>query len=807
MAFEFFSEETHIPLIWIPGGFSLGVLLRFGLRYWPGIILAILAPSYYYTASAGFTLGIAANNTFTAILGAVMLRSVAGFNVRMGRVRDVVSLIVIGAFLMTSASALASTLQFTLVHVEYAWAELLRDIGFWWLSDASGVLLVTPLVLLFPLHLKDIRFLDRGRKRSLELVFVLLCLLVSSILAFHNRAVWGADTNPVTLLPFSCLVWIALRYGQNWASVACFLACLIAVGGTIGAEGTLVGGDLESEAASLWTFIVIATITQLVVSTAVNEMRGTERSLRESESRYRGLFENSPISLWEEDFSAVKEYIDSVRAKGVVDFRSYFEENPESVNECINRIRVIDVNETALTMNAAADKEQLKNNLERLFEEETIDTLREEMITLAEGKRQFEGEMRVSRISGRKATDFIHLSIAPGYEETWSKVFISAIDITERKNAETSLRESETRLQMALESLEGGIWTNLVQENVSYFSPGLRKMLGLEKDEVRNHHSTWEDALHPDEKERVLRALEDHLNGVTKAFYSEHRMKTKTGEWIWVLDRGQVTDWDEEGKPVRMMGTDINITERKRVEELLRSQNQLVEEELEGLKERLVRQTRLAAIGQVAASIAHDLRNPLGAIRNAGFFLRKRTPDSNPVWDEYLEIIEQEIKTSNHIINNLMDMSRSREPVIEQMPLNSAISDAFERIFKNTEVNLRCRLEPETFELSADPNQFRQVLLNLMDNSLQATKGKGNLTIEAKHNGNFDFLTIRNDGPPVPMELRDKIFEPLFTTKAKGTGLGLAIARQIIEGHGGTIGLSDEKGKGTTFYIQLPRVS
>ena len=83
IAFEFFSEETHIPLIWIPGGFSLGVLLRFGLRYWPGIILAILAPSYYYTASAGFTLGIAANNTFTAILGAVMLRSVAGFDVRM----------------------------------------------------------------------------------------------------------------------------------------------------------------------------------------------------------------------------------------------------------------------------------------------------------------------------------------------------------------------------------------------------------------------------------------------------------------------------------------------------------------------------------------------------------------------------------------------------------------------------------------------------------------------------------------------------------------------------------------------------
>ena len=421
---------------------------------------------------------------------------------------------------MTSASALASTLQFTLVHGEYAWAELLRHIGFWWLSDASGVLLVTPLVLLFPLHLKDIRFLERGRKRSLELVFVLFCLLVSSFLAFHNRAVWGADTNPVTLLPFSCLVWIALRYGQNWASVACFLACLIAVGGTIGAEGTLVGGDLESEAASLWTFIVIATITQLVVSTAFNEMRGTERSLRESESRYRGLFENSPISLWEEDFSAVKEYIDSVRAKGVVDFRSYFEENPESVNECINRIRVIDVNETALTMNAAADKEQLKNNLERLFEEDTMDTLREELITLAEGKTQYEGEMRVRRMSGRKATDFIHLSIAPGYEETWSKVFLSAIDITERKNAETSLRESETRLQMALDSLEGGIWTNLVQENVSYFSPGLRKMLGLEKDEVRNHHSTWEDALHPDEKERVLRALEDHLNGVTKAFYS-----------------------------------------------------------------------------------------------------------------------------------------------------------------------------------------------------------------------------------------------------------------------------------------------
>ena len=261
-----------------------------------------------------------------------------------------------------------------------------------------------------------------------------------------------------------------------------------------------------------------------------------------------------------------------------------------------------------------------------------------------------------------------------------------------------------------------------------------------------------------------------------------------------------------------------HITERRRAEDaareaqenLLRQQQrekEHIEQELKKAEHKLIRQTRLATIGQVAASIAHELRNPLGAVRNANYFLQRRMPEADSIWSEYLNIIEREIGTAERIISTLLEMSRAKDPTAQAVNLNEAVRQAIDRIEGIEGIDLRCSLEPDPFIVKADPAQFQQVLVNLLTNAVQAMDGTGAIDVTAALNENFDTITIRDHGPGIAEDVRDEIFEPLFTTKARGTGLGLAICRQLIERHGGTLDLVDAETDGAAFRIRLPRQS
>ena len=230
-----------------------------------------------------------------------------------------------------------------------------------------------------------------------------------------------------------------------------------------------------------------------------------------------------------------------------------------------------------------------------------------------------------------------------------------------------------------------------------------------------------------------------------------------------------------------------------------------VESELEKLRDELVRQTRFSAIGELAASIAHDLRNPLGAVRNSIFYLGRRVPDHSPDWTRHLDIIGQEIRTANRIIDNLLDMGRTRTPSKEIVDLARVIRDAFTHLGDEGQVTLDLRLEPDPFLIHADRSQIQRLLGNLVTNAAQAMDHNGCIVIEARREENTDSISVSDDGVGVPPELHARIFEPLFTTRAKGTGLGLAICRRIASQHGGTIELVDTGQRGARFEVRLPR--
>jgi len=248
--------------------------------------------------------------------------------------------------------------------------------------------------------------------------------------------------------------------------------------------------------------------------------------------------------------------------------------------------------------------------------------------------------------------------------------------------------------------------------------------------------------------------------------------------------------------------------EAKRLLELAQQQTahrRVVEAELERVRDTLVRETRFSAIGELAASVAHDLRNPLGAVRNSLFFLSRRVPAGEADWHRHLSIIERETMAANGIIDNLLEMSRGREPRRELVDLGRAIRDVFDPDHPDTGVELQVRLAVDPFEVFADRGQLARVLRNLLTNAVQAMDGNGRIVVEARREGEHDVVILTDTGPGVPDALQDRIFDPLFTTRAKGTGLGLAICRQICERHGGAIRLLPTSGTGAGFEIRLPR--
>ena len=231
-----------------------------------------------------------------------------------------------------------------------------------------------------------------------------------------------------------------------------------------------------------------------------------------------------------------------------------------------------------------------------------------------------------------------------------------------------------------------------------------------------------------------------------------------------------------------------------------------IEVELEQLRDQLKRQSKLASIGQLAGSIAHEIRNPLGVIRNAVFLLRRLAQSEEPRFCEYLEVIEKETLGVEQIVNELMALCQGRAPVIVPVVLEDVLDRVWLQLAAPPSVKLKISFEEEPFVLHVDADQIDWVLRNLMSNAVQAMGQEGNIFLHARKNDNFDELFLQDTGPGVPSDMRPKIFEPLFTTKQKGTGLGLSLCKQIVEQHGGTIELLDF-GPGAIFFIRLPHNS
>jgi len=219
---------------------------------------------------------------------------------------------------------------------------------------------------------------------------------------------------------------------------------------------------------------------------------------------------------------------------------------------------------------------------------------------------------------------------------------------------------------------------------------------------------------------------------------------------------------------------------------------------------------RLATIGQFAASIGHELRNPLGVIESSLFLLRQHLgPEAAGAKNvaKHLDRIAGEVIRANKTIHDLLDLARNRPPRRQRAELRKLVESAAQAALLPATVPVEIVARPADLTVDVDPDQMRQVLVNLFTNSAQAMPGGGRIRVEGELLPSGDTrLRVIDDGPGVAVEARYRIFEALFTTKSKGTGLGLALCRRILEAHGGTIDLEPGEG-GATFVLVVPAPS
>jgi len=238
------------------------------------------------------------------------------------------------------------------------------------------------------------------------------------------------------------------------------------------------------------------------------------------------------------------------------------------------------------------------------------------------------------------------------------------------------------------------------------------------------------------------------------------------------------------------------IAERKRVEE------------------KLMRSERLAAIGKLSSSIAHELRQPLGVISNAIYYLKMTLPEADETTKEYLNMINDEVRTAGDIISSLLELARSKPADRKEVEVSSVIENALEKSEIPENIELKKDIPANIPALFVDSGQMVQVFYNIINNAIQAMPmsevESGELTINVKSKSRMKEgkerveVSFGDTGVGISEENMKKLFEPLFTTKAQGIGLGLSICKNFIEANEGKIEVQSEVGKGTTVTVNLP---
>jgi PAS domain S-box-containing protein len=440
----------------------------------------------------------------------------------------------------------------------------------------------------------------------------------------------------------------------------------------------------------------------------------------------------------------------------------------------------------ALTGHSQEDLDRGLNALE-LFLPEDRSRARDRISRVLSGESSAGTEYMVLRRDGSTFPVIIHTSaILSGGRAVGLRGI--AIDITERKRAEEELRAAKERLDYVVASNPAVIFTGKPHSDfkdfdITYMSPNVASMLGYEPREFIDDPKFWDRHVHPEDGPRALAEIprlfrDGHLS-------SDQRFMHKDGRYVWIHAEATVMR-DKTGNPLEVIGYWTDVTEQKRMEEAI------------------LKSERLAAVGELATMVAHDLRNPLTGISGAAYHLKKKLgPSADQKSREMFDLIDKDVEYANKILGDLLEYSGEVRLEVSETNPGSIIAQALAKVEIPGNVRI-LDLAKDSPHFVADTEKMTRVFVNLIKNAVEAMPQGGELTIRSEESDGNLRLNFSDTGTGITEDAMGRIWTPFYTTKAKGMGLGLSISKRITEAHKGHISLESTVGKGTTITVSIP---
>ncbi|GAA5040550.1 hypothetical protein GCM10011506_41220 [Marivirga lumbricoides] len=362
------------------------------------------------------------------------------------------------------------------------------------------------------------------------------------------------------------------------------------------------------------------------------------------------------------------------------------------------------------------------------------------------------------------------------------------------------LKESEERFRMAVEGTNAGIWDwENINKDQQWWSPKLYELLGYKPEEIEANRVTFKNLLaQKEDYPKLVNDFKKHFRD-KEPFSVEYKFKCKDGSYKWFHGSGQAK-WSENKMPVRMVGSLVDITEKKIKEEEIQEKNSLLEK-------------TNAELDRFVYSVSHDLRAPLNSIQ--GLINISDTTEDSQELKQLMSMMKNRVKKLYSFIDEIINFARNSRTEIIKEPVNlfAITSDAFDNAqFREQAVAIDFRiLVDKELSINTDKGRISIVLNNLIDNAIKyhrhSQPGKF-IALKAINDTNAVIIQIIDNGQGIPLQAQDKIFDMFYRASdtSKGSGLGLYIVKEMIERIGGEIFLQSEPGEGTTFSIKLPKV-
>ncbi|EIA07346.1 PAS domain S-box protein [Flavobacterium frigoris] len=538
--------------------------------------------------------------------------------------------------------------------------------------------------------------------------------------------------------------------------------------------------------------------THIAIVEDISAIKESEELLKKSEVRFKSLFDDSPLALWEEDYSAVKNYLfelNLINEEPEI-VTAFLESHPEIIQKCFSLIKVLNVNNQCLIQYAPKTKLQHLSSTDIILGKDIPHYFIKHLGAICQGNNHLNIDANIKNPKGEIRDIHLIYSVVKGYEDTLERVIIATEDITERKSAEKTALKTQQKIESLINTVDGIVWECDAETlNFSFISEKVKDILGYTPEQWTSSPSFWKDHIHPDDTSWVQNYCRTKVDANSNHDF-EYRMIAKNGSSVWLRDIVNIVV--ETGTATSMRGIMIDITKTKEAEKELNNSFNLVTEQNQ----------RLLNFSYI---VSHNLRSHTSNIASIVNLIEiSETDEERNEMVQLLKTVSDSLNETmvhlNEVINIRTNIGLVSESINLQQYIDTAQNVLTEQIILN-DVSITTII-PKNITVNYNPAYLESILYNIISNSIRYRhpQRKPEISIQWFLENDMNVLQISDNGVGIDLvKNADKIFGmyKTFSNNPDSKGIGLFITKNQIEAMGGTITVESEPNMGTTFKIYI----